>query len=98
MNVEAYPAGNQNEQESSQKITYELAAYVFECMPDPGQAVHLEQLAEDLEETPDTILAVMNELRCDGLLDYTHNGDSTIVTQKDQDFLRMYTVYRSHRR
>lgn len=97
MSIETQPIDNNTEQEKNSRITFELITYVFECMPNPGHAVPIEQVAEDLEETPDTILAVMDELRCDRLLDYVYDGDSIIVTQKDQDFLHTYTTYSSYR-
>jgi hypothetical protein len=79
-------------------VTYALMTYVFGCMPRPGDTVPLEQVAEDLEETPDVILLAMDELRLDGLLDYTCDDGIIGIVHKDEEFLEMYTVYKSIRR
>jgi len=76
-------------------ITYELITYVFECMPNAGGTIPLEQVAEDLEETPETILTVIQELRSDELLDFTCDEGIVTVAYKDEDFLQMYSVYKS---
>lgn len=92
-----FEAAPTTEQIENDRITYDLLVYVFGYMPNVSETVLLDQIAEDLEETPETILQAMDELRLDGLLNFTQNHDIVTITHKDERFLQEHTVYESIR-
>jgi hypothetical protein len=86
-----------DQQTETDSITYELMCYTFEYMPGPGSIVALEQVAEDLDEKPEKILAVLDELRLDRLIDFTHDDGVIAITHRDEEFLKSHMAYNSIR-
>jgi Mn-dependent DtxR family transcriptional regulator len=80
-----------------ERISFELIAYVFESLPSTG-VVPLAQICEDLEESPETILEVMDELQEDGKIDFTSKNGVITITRKDKEFLQNYSTYITIRR
>lgn len=83
--------------ETEAAISDELMIYVLGCMPRQGDTVSIEQLAEDLDEAPATILEVLYELKFDKFLDFSIDTTIITVTYRDEEFLRAYAVYQSVR-
>jgi hypothetical protein len=92
---EIQPSSNQGE---AKAISHELTTYVFECIPPSGEVMPLERIAEDLEETPDMILMAMQELRADKFLDFIHSDGIITITYRNEEYLRVYSVYQDVRR
>ncbi len=86
------------EQYQDDGITYELLTYVFGYIPSVGKTISLHRIAEDLDEAPDTILRVLDELREDKFIGFTHNENTVTITYKDEIFLQQYSVYQAAKR